>query len=56
MLGSGYLKEIFDDYGVELIVGNRDLIAIVTSLSGRICGKRGAKRIVQTIKEESSIG
>ena len=60
----GYLKEIFDDYGVELVVVNqeskspeeelvRDLIAIVTSFSGRIYGKRGAKRIIQTIKEES---
>ncbi|MDF2956988.1 MAG: putative site-specific integrase-resolvase [Candidatus Alkanophagales archaeon MCA70_species_1] len=63
--GLGYLKEIFDDYGVELVVVNqeskspeeelvRDLIAIVTSFSGRIYGKRGARRIVQTIKEESA--
>ena len=63
--GLGYLKEIFDDYGVELVVANqeskspeeelvRDLIAIVTSFSGRIYGKRGAKRIIQTIKEESA--
>ncbi|RLI19008.1 IS607 family transposase [Candidatus Bathyarchaeota archaeon] len=62
--GLGYLKEIFDDYGVELVVVNqeskspeeelvKDLIAIVTSFSGRIYGKRGAKRIIQTIKEES---
>ena len=62
--GLGYLKEIFDDYGVELVVVNqeskspeeelvKDLIAIVTSYSGRIYGKREAKRIIQTIKEES---
>ena len=53
--------------GVELVVVNReskspeeelvrDLIAIVTSFFGRIYGKRGAKRIVQTIKEECARG
>jgi|GEM_PF-5304138 len=31
----------------------RDLIGVVTSFSGRIYGKRGAKRIVQTIKDET---
>jgi len=58
-------SEIFDDYGVELVVVNqesksheeelRDLIAIVNSFSC-IYGKRGARRIVQTIKEESIHG
>ena len=65
--GLNYLKEIFEDHGVELVVVNReskspeeelvrDLIAIVTLFSGRIYGKRGAKRIVQTIKEECARG
>ncbi|MHC1635309.1 MAG: IS607 family transposase [Candidatus Methanospirareceae archaeon] len=65
--GLRYLKEIFDDYGVEFVVVNhegkgpeeelvRDLIAIITSFSGRIYGKEGAKRIVKTIKEESGHG
>ena len=64
--GLEYLKEIFNDYGVELIVVNpeekspeadlvNDLIAIVTSFSARIYGKRGAKRITRIIKEESGI-
>jgi len=62
--GLRYLKDIFDDYGVKLVVVNqeskspeeelvRDLIAIVTSFS-HIYGKRGAKRIVQTMKGESA--
>jgi len=62
--GLRYLKDIFDDYGVKLVVVNqeskspeeelvRDLIAIVTSFS-HIYGKRGAKRIVQTMKRESA--
>lgn len=65
--GLEYLKEIFDDYGVELVVIAaepessyekdlvNDLIAIVTSFSARIYGKRGAKRITKVIKEESGV-
>lgn len=61
--GLGYLKELFEDYNVELLVVHpengseeeelvRDLIAIVTSFSARLYGRRGAKKIIRAIKEE----
>ena len=61
--GLGYLKELFEDYKVELLVVHlengseeeelvRDLIAIVTSFSARLYGRRGAKKIIRAIKEE----
>lgn len=61
--GLNYIKEVFDNNGVKLIVANqenlppegdlvKDLIAIVTSFSARIYGKSGAKKIIRTIKEE----
>jgi len=60
--GFEYLKEFFDNYGVDIIVVNseekspqeelvEDLIAIVSSFAARLYGKRGARKIIKTIKE-----
>jgi len=58
-----YLEEAFASYGVKIMVVEEndlkspneelveDLIAVVTSFSARLYGKRGAKKIVKTIKE-----
>jgi excisionase family DNA binding protein len=61
--GFEYLKEALASYGVKIILVEEnepkspkeelveDLIAIVTSFSAGLYGKRGAKKIVETIKE-----
>ncbi len=65
--GFEYLKEALASYGVKIIIVEEDeskspneelvedLIAIVTSFSARLSGKRGAKKIVQAIKEEHHV-
>ena len=61
--GIEYIKEIFGEHGVNLIVVEQenkspkeelveDLISIVVSFAGRIYGKRGAKNIVEVIRKE----
>ena len=61
--GIEYIKEFFEEHGVNLIVVERenkspeeelveDLISIVVSFAGRIYGKRGAKNIVEVIRKE----
>ena len=62
--GFEYLKEAFASYGVKIVVLEEneskspneelveDLIAIVTSFSARLYGKRGAKKIISAIKGE----
>jgi len=61
--GVEYIKEFFEEHGVNLIVVERedkspeeelveDLISIVVSFAGRIYGKRGAKNIIETIRRE----
>ena len=65
-IGFEYIKTFFESFGVKVIIldanNNKspqeelinDLIAIVSSFSARIYGKRGAKRIVNKVKEEIS--
>lgn len=61
--GLGYLKEFFKDYHVQLRVVHpengtpeedlvQDLIALVTSFSPRIYGRRGANKIIETVQAE----
>jgi excisionase family DNA binding protein len=62
--GFEYLREALSSYGVKIIVVEEneskspneelveDLIAIVTSFSARLYGKRGSKKIIETIREE----
>jgi len=62
--GLEYLKEALASYGVRVIVVEEneskgpneelveDLVAIVTSFSVRLYGRRGAKKIVETIRGE----
>lgn len=65
-LGLNFLLEFFKDYEVQVIVIHetdqtpkeelvQDLITIVTSYSARIYGKRGARKIIKTIKEETNL-
>jgi len=63
--GFTYLKELFEAYGVKVIVAFHeepkdyyqelveDLIAIVTSFAGRIYGKRSRKykRVVEAVEQ-----
>jgi len=63
--GFTYLKELFEAYGVKIIVASHeepkdyyqelveDLIAIVTSFAGRIYGKRSRKykRVVEAVEQ-----
>lgn len=63
-IGFEYLKTFFESFNVKIVILDQannkspqeelvgDLIAIVSSFSARIYGKRGAKRIVNKVKEE----
>jgi excisionase family DNA binding protein len=64
--GFKYLQDAFSSYGVEIKVLEsqdktpneelvEDLISIITFFSARLYGRRGARKIIRTIREEAGV-